>query len=95
MSTIEQTTARLRELRLATMAQAYELQAEQPKLQDKSFDDRLALLVEAEVAGRENRKLSRLVRIAAIPDKAAFEEIDNRPARGLDKGLISTLSSCT
>ncbi|MGJ7524874.1 IS21-like element helper ATPase IstB [Variovorax sp. GB1P17] len=94
MSTIEQTCARLREIKLTTMAQAYELQAEQPKLQQHTFDERFALLVDSEVAGRENRKLSQLVRVAALPDKAAFEEIDNRPTRGLDKALLSTLSSC-
>ena len=47
MSAIQQTTSQLRSLRLVAMADAYQLQMEQPKLQSTSFDDRFGLLVEA------------------------------------------------
>ena len=94
MSTTEQTTSRLRELRLTTMAETYELQAEQSKLHQLTFDERFGLLVEAEIAARESRKLNRLVRGASLPENAAFEELDNRPTRGMDKALLSSLSSC-
>ena len=52
MSTNTQNAAQMRELRLAAMTQAYELQQEQPKLHQLGFDDRLGLLLEAECSAR-------------------------------------------
>ena len=46
MSTPEQTIARLRGLRLHAMADAYQLQLDQPNLHDLPFDDRFGLIVE-------------------------------------------------
>jgi len=94
VTTPNQTLARLRELRLAVFAETYDLQLQQPKINSLSFDERLALLVDAEVAARENRRLTRLVRSAGLPEPASLEEIDLRPGRGLDKGYIATLASC-
>lgn len=94
MSTIEQTFARLRELRLAAMADAYELQLQQPKLHQIAFDDRLGMLVDAEASAREHRKLKRLVRGAGLPDAASLEDLDFRPSRGLDKTLVASLAQC-
>ena len=59
------TINRLRELRLAHMAEAYALQHQQPKVHELSFDDRFALLVEREASERESKKLDRLIRAAA------------------------------
>lgn len=94
MSSIEQTCARLRELRLTTMATAYEQQLAQPKLHQIGFDDRFALLVEAEASGRESRKLKRLVGQAGFPENASLEDVDHRPSRGLDKALLAALAPC-
>jgi DNA replication protein DnaC len=93
MST-QQTVARLRELRLASMAEAYEWQLQQPRLHELPFDDRLALLVEQEVAQRENRKLKRLLKGAGFPEVAALEDLDYRGGRGLDKAQIASLAGC-
>jgi DNA replication protein DnaC len=95
VSTNTQNTSQMRELRLAAMAQAYELQQEQPKLHQLAFDDRFGLLLEAETAARKSRKLNRLVRVASLPETAAFEDLDTRASRGLDKALLSSLASCS
>lgn len=94
MSTSIQNASQMRELRLTAMAQTYERQLEQPKLHDLAFDDRCGLLLEAECAARKTRKLNRLVKTASLPELASLEDLDLRPARGLDKALLSTLSSC-
>ena len=87
------TINRLRELRLAHMAEAYTLQQQQPKLHELSCDDRFALLVEREALERESKKLNRLIRAAGFPEKASLEDADYRPTRGLEKSLIATLAS--
>lgn len=95
MSAAPQTALRLRELKLSAMSEAYERQGEQPKLHQLSFDDRFAMLVEAEWAERDSRKLKRLMRRATLPEAAAIEDIDFRASRGLDKAELAALASCT
>lgn len=94
MSSAQQTLARLRELSLGSMAEAYEMQLQQPRLHEMSFEDRLALLVEHEASQRHDRKLKRLFRAAALPEAAALEDLDARSQRGMDKGQIASLGSC-
>ena len=84
----------MRSLRLSGMANAYELQLAQPMLTELSFDDRLAMLVEAEVSGRENRSINRLIRAANLPEPASLEEVDFRPERRIDKRFLATLGGC-
>jgi DNA replication protein DnaC len=94
MTSVQQTMSRLRELRLASMAEAYELQLQQPKLHQLSFDDRFALLVEQEVVERQSKKLKRLIRDADFPEVASLEDVDYRPSRSIDKTLVASLASC-
>ena len=56
MSSTQHTITRLRELKLVPMADAYDMQLQQPKLHDVSFDDRFAILVDYEASEREARK---------------------------------------
>jgi DNA replication protein DnaC len=94
MTSTEQTISRLRELRLAHMADAYERQLQQPKLHQLGFDDRIAMLVDHEVAERESRKLKKLMRDASLPEGAMLEDIDFRADRGLDKSQLASLANC-
>ncbi|MDR7299510.1 DNA replication protein DnaC [Pelomonas aquatica] len=94
MSSAQQTLARMRELHLGAMAEAYEHQLQQPRLHEMSFEDRLALLVEHEASQRHDRKLKRLFRAAALPDAAALEDLDPRAQRGTDRAQIASLGSC-
>ncbi len=93
MSSTQQTINRLRELRLSSMAKALEDQMNAAPARDLSFEDRLALLIEHEFSTRTTRKLTRLVRNAGFPEPAQLEDLDRRPERGLDMGLIASLST--
>lgn len=73
MSGVHQTISRLRELRLTSMAEAYSVQLQQPKLHQLSFDDRFGLLVEHEASERDSKKLKRLVRSAGFPESASLK----------------------
>lgn len=94
MSTVQQTINRLRELRLSSMAEAYELQHQQPKLYQLGFDDRFSLLVEHEALARESKKLNRLIRAAGFPEQASLEDVNYGASRGLDKSHIASLAGC-
>ncbi len=84
----------LRLLKLAGMAQAFQQQQEQPQLHQLSFEERFALLVEAERAQREAQRLKRLLRGAQFRQQASVEDLDLRASRGLDKVLLATLATC-
>lgn len=84
----------LRLLKLTGMAQAFQQQQEQPQLHQLPFDDRFALLVEAERAQREAQRLKRLLRSAQFRQQASVEDLDWRASRGLDKALLATLATC-
>lgn len=94
MSGLQQTMARMRDLRLSSMAEALSQQADNPQLQKLGFDDRLGMLIEHEWSDRENRKLKRLIRGADLPEAACLEDVDYRAARNLDKSFIGSLSTC-
>lgn len=94
MSSVQQTISRLRELRLTSMAEAYAMQLQQPKLHQLGFDDRFGLLVDHEASERESKKLKRLMRGAGFPETASLEDADYRPSRGIDKALVASLASC-
>jgi DNA replication protein DnaC len=84
----------LRALRLAGMARALEEQAALPHIQALSFEERLGLLVQREVAERDNTRLVARLRQAHLRQAAVVEEIDWRHRRGLDKQLMASLISC-
>jgi DNA replication protein DnaC len=94
MGVTTQNIAQMRTLKLSSMARAYETQLEQPRLHELGFDDRLALLMEAEESDRRNRKLSRLIRQANLRENASLEDVDYGAGRGLDKALVASLASC-
>jgi DNA replication protein DnaC len=72
------TIEKLHLLRLGAMASAFKDQQRDGKLAQLSFDERFAMLVDAEL------------RIAS----ASIEEVDASAARGIDKAMLRQLSSC-
>jgi DNA replication protein DnaC len=91
----EPTTEKLNELRLSAMADAWRAQQQDPNTNQLSFDERFALLVDAEHRARDNRRLARLLRDAdlRIPG-ACVEDIEVSAARGLDKAMLRQLGGC-
>lgn len=90
----EQTLEKLYAMRLNGMADAFKDQIMQPDMNDLSFEERFAFLVDQHWTWREDRRLKTLLRNAKLKDNACIEDIDYKSPRGIDKSLILSLSSC-
>ncbi|MHB8416404.1 MAG: IS21-like element helper ATPase IstB [Acidiferrobacteraceae bacterium] len=90
---LQQTLTTLKALKLTGMAQALEEQEGLAASQELAFTDRLALLVDREVAARDTRRLTRLLQLARLKHHACLEDIDYRAKRGLERSRILALSS--
>jgi DNA replication protein DnaC len=92
---INQTLEKLTAMRLGIMVKEYRRQMELPSMSALPFDERLAMMVDAEWLQRQNNKLQRLIKAAALKEPAAcLEDIDYNPRRKLDKAEIARLSDC-
>lgn len=86
------TLNQLRGLRLEHMAQALEQQLMQSGVGAMSFEERLALLVDREVHGRQDRRCARLLKLAKLKyPQAAIEDLDSRATRGLERSTVMSL----
>lgn len=89
------TITQLKALRLEGMARAFEEQLAQSAAAALPFEERIALLVERELAQRDTRRLARLLKAARLKVSAAcLEDIDYRAGRGLDKRQLVALGAC-
>ena len=88
----QHTLERLHSLRLTGMAEALSQQQTQPQIQQLSFDERLALLVDHELLYRDNRRQTRLLKAAKLRVSACIEEIDYQHPRGIDRAYLSSLT---
>lgn len=89
------TRAALVTLRLPGMAQAYDEQLDSPSYQSMSFDDRLGLMVDAELARGENSRVARLLKSAKLKAANAVpEDIDFSAKRSIDKRQVMDLLTC-
>jgi len=87
------TLNQMRSLRLETMAQALEQQLTQSGITAMSFEERLALLVDREVHGRQDRRCARLLKSARLKyPQAAIEDLDSRSSRGLERSTVMSLA---
>lgn len=87
------TLNQLRGLRLENMAQALEQQLTQSGIGAMSFEERLALLVDREVHGRQDRRCARLLKNARLKyPQAAIEDLDSRATRGLERSAVMSLA---
>lgn len=87
------TLNQLRSLRLDTMAQALEQQLSQSGVSAMSFEERLALLVDREIHGRQDRRCARLLKLAKLKyPQALIEDLDSRATRGLERSAVMSLA---
>ena len=91
---IHPTIEKLNSMRLAGMAKGLRAQLENPEIHNLPFEDRLALLVEAELLERETRLLATRIKGAKLRENAALEDLDTRVSRGLDRALLASLATC-
>jgi DNA replication protein DnaC len=92
----EPTIEKLHTLRLRSMATAWVAQQRDATVGALSFDERFALLVDAEHLARDNRRLGRLMKDAElrIPN-ACIEDVDTSGPRGLDRSMVRQLATGT
>jgi DNA replication protein DnaC len=82
-------------MKLHAMLAAWEAQQQDPSSASLTFDERLALLIDAEWLARENRRLARALQEAKLrPSHACLEAVDYGPRRGLDKSQLRQLATC-
>lgn len=92
----EPTMEKLYEMRLSAMAEAWAAQQKDATIGALSFDERMALLVDAEHMARDNRRLRRLLKDAELRIAGAcMEDVKASPARGLEKAMVRQLGSCS
>lgn len=89
------TTSKLKEMKMSAMARSFDSQLSNTELSSLSFEERFGLLVDAEYTARKNNRLKRLIQSAGYsqPD-ASLEDIEYHTDRKLDKSLILRLGSC-
>ncbi len=89
------TLEKLHALKLDALAAAWTEQQHQADMTALAFDERLALLVEAEWVARENKRLARALQEAKLKlPHACLEAIDYPARRELDKAVIRQLATC-
>jgi DNA replication protein DnaC len=89
----EHTLDQLRSLRLDGMVRAIEEQATSTAAAGLGFDERLTLLVQREIAWRDDRRVARLLKAARLKvASACIEDINWRASRSLDRSLIAALA---
>jgi DNA replication protein DnaC len=91
----EPTMEKLHTMRLDAMAAAWLEQQRSADIIALSFDERFAMLVDAEWMARENKRLARALKEAKLRiAEASVEGIDYPLRRELDKGIIRQLGIC-
>ena len=91
-----ETVRKLQEMRLGVMAEAFSAQLQNAQFQAVSFEDRFAMLVDAEWSARKSNRLTRLIRNAGYADPTAcVENIEYISERKLDREQILRLASCS
>jgi DNA replication protein DnaC len=70
-------------------------QLDEPQTQKLSFDERFAMLLDAEVNDRDGRKIERLLKSAKLRQPSAcLEDVDYRASRGIDAAMVASLGDC-
>lgn len=91
----EPTIEKLQALRLGAMAAAWEEQQRSADVVALSFDERFAMLVEAEWCARENKRLTRALKEAKLRiSQACVEDVQYAVRRELDKAVVRQLATC-
>lgn len=91
----EPTVEKLKVMRLDALAAAWLEQQGKPDVGSLSFDERFAMLVDAEWLYRENRRLRRALKEAKLRlGQACVEDIDYAAKRELDRAVMRQLATC-
>lgn len=90
----EPTREKLAELKLHVLARAWEAQQQDAEMSELAFDERLALLVDAEWMDRQGKRLARNLREAKLRiAQACLEDVDCAAERKLEKKVVRDLAT--
>jgi DNA replication protein DnaC len=91
----EPTVEKLKAMRLDALAAAWLEQQQKPDVAKLAFDDRFAMLIDAEWLHRENKRLGRCLKEAKLRlSQACIEDIDYAARRELDRAVVRQLATC-
>ena len=91
---IHPTIDHMKELRLFGMARALETQMQLKEARELSFEERLGLLIDAEVVARENKSQEIRLKAAKLRLSACIEDLEIDASRGLDRSVVTSLANC-
>jgi DNA replication protein DnaC len=92
----QQTLDKLNAMKLTGMAEAFEQQLGSGEHAKLSFEERMGLLIDCEWTAREQRKLTRRLRVAKPRYKSAsLEDVDFKHPRGLNRQQVLSLGTCS
>ncbi len=89
---ISQTIDKLNQMKFFGMVKGLDEQRVNPEAKSLSFEERISLLVDRELADREDRRLERLLKAAKLKVAACLENLDYSGARGLERPLVASLA---
>lgn len=89
-----QTIEKVKQMKLYGLERAYNQIFESGSSQGLTFDELLAILIDAEHDDRFNRKLERYIKSANFKQKACIEHVNYHAHRNLDKNMLVKLQSC-
>lgn len=84
----------LRGLKLGPMAERFEQWLEDPSNLDKSHEELVCALVDAQVQTLANRRVQSVMRRAGLPPGISIADVRTGAARGLPAQVLSNLSTC-
>jgi len=90
----EETLEKLYAMKLNGMADAFKEQLLQPNMNELSFEERIALLVDRQWTWKEDRRMKRLLGNAKLKINGCVEDIDYKTPRSIDKSVILSLANC-
>ena len=90
----EQTFEKLYSLKLHGFAQSLQQQLADSAASSLGFEERVAMLVDAQWLWRENRAVATRLRKAHLKHAASVEDINYRHHRELDRSLMRSLATC-
>lgn len=91
---LEETIKKLHEMKLHAMADALRELVSKPPGHKLSLEEQVGLLVDGEWIDRQNKALTRRLKLAKLGQSACLEDVWCEPERGLDKAAVRSLCSC-
>jgi len=90
----QQTLEKLTQLRLSAMRQEYRRQLESTERNTLSFEERFAMIIDAQWLSQHNNRLKRLLTGATLRiTDACLEDLDYEPRRNLDRSMVNRMAA--